>query len=54
MSKLAVAYRRTGVQASHTDFTLKYLGYAVRLYDGSFVDWSAAENLNVERGEAIR
>ena len=39
---VVVAYCRTGVQAAHTYFVLAYLGYDVRLYDGSFADWSAA------------
>lgn len=38
---VVVAYCRTGVQASHTYFVLSYLGYDVRLYDGSFAEWSA-------------
>jgi thiosulfate/3-mercaptopyruvate sulfurtransferase len=39
----AVAYCNSGVQATHTYFTLKYLGYSVRLYDGSMSEWSAAK-----------
>jgi thiosulfate/3-mercaptopyruvate sulfurtransferase len=31
----AVAYCNSGVQASHTYFTLRYLGYDVKLFDGS-------------------
>lgn len=38
---VVVAYCRTGAQASHTYFVLSYLGYDVRLYDGSFAEWSA-------------
>lgn len=35
-----VAYCRTGGQASHTYFVLRYLGYQPRLYDGSYFEWS--------------
>ncbi|HKI94093.1 MAG TPA: sulfurtransferase [Gemmatimonadales bacterium] len=42
-----VTYCRTGGQASHTYFTLRYLGYDVRLYDGSYIDWSADSTLPV-------
>jgi thiosulfate/3-mercaptopyruvate sulfurtransferase len=37
-----IVYCRTGVQASMTYFVLRYLGYDVTLYDGSFVEWSHA------------
>ena len=37
-----VTYCVTGVQASHLYFTAKYLGYDAALYDGSFMEWSAA------------
>lgn len=45
-----VTYCRTGVQAAHTYFVLKYLGYDVRLYDASFIEWSAVEGVPVEAG----
>lgn len=35
-----VVYCRTGMQASLTYFVLRYLGYDVSLYDGSFIEWS--------------
>src|SRR5690606_29075003 len=38
-----VAYCRTGGQASFLYAVAKHLGYDVRLYDGSFVDWSRTE-----------
>lgn len=46
---VVVAYCRTGVQASYTYFVLAYLGYDVRLYDGSFAEWSAAPGTSVAR-----
>lgn len=46
---VVVAYCRTGVQASFTYFVLAYLGYDVRLYDGSFAEWSAAPGTPVAR-----
>ncbi len=38
------AYCVSGVQASHAYFTLKYLGYRPFLFDGSYMEWSRAEN----------
>jgi len=35
-----VVYGATGVQASWDYFTARYLGYQVKMYDGSFIDWS--------------
>jgi thiosulfate/3-mercaptopyruvate sulfurtransferase len=35
-----IVYCRTGMQASITYFVLRYLGYDVSLYDGSFSEWS--------------
>ncbi|MCM3901751.1 MAG: sulfurtransferase [Pyrinomonadaceae bacterium] len=45
-----VTYCRTGGQASHTYFTLKYLGYNVVMYDGSFFEWSNTESAPVVTG----
>jgi thiosulfate/3-mercaptopyruvate sulfurtransferase len=42
-----VTYCRTGVQASYLYFVARYLGYAPRLYDGSFIDWSRHPELPV-------
>lgn len=39
-TKRVISYCRTGGQASHAYFTLKYLGYDVVMYDGSFIEWS--------------
>lgn len=38
-----VAYCRTGGQASFLYTVARYLGYDVKLYDGSYVDWSATD-----------
>lgn len=45
-----VTYCRTGGQASHAYFTLKYLGYDVVMYDGSFFEWSNTEGTPVVAG----
>jgi thiosulfate/3-mercaptopyruvate sulfurtransferase len=50
----AVTYCNTGMQASHAYFTLKYLGYDVMMYDGSFSEWSKAENAPVATGKDRR
>ena len=48
--KEIVVYCRTGVRASHDYFTLRLLGYPrVRLYDGSYLEWSADPTLPVAR-----
>jgi thiosulfate/3-mercaptopyruvate sulfurtransferase len=38
--KQAITYCRSGVQASYTYFILKWLGYNVAMYDGSYQQWS--------------
>lgn len=44
-----VVYCRTGARASHNYFVLRLLGYErVRLYDGSFVEWSNQRTVPVE------
>jgi thiosulfate/3-mercaptopyruvate sulfurtransferase len=43
-ARTVVTYCRTGMQASHLYFTLRYMGYAPRLYDGSYLEWSRGEN----------
>jgi len=45
-----VAYCHIGQQATVVVFTARLLGYDVRLYDGSFQDWSRHANLSVEGG----
>jgi thiosulfate/3-mercaptopyruvate sulfurtransferase len=44
-----VAYCRTGGQAAHAYFTLKYLGYLPKIYDGSYFEWSHAKDTEVEK-----
>ncbi len=50
-NKKVVTYCRTGMQASHSYFTAKYLGYDVTMYDGSFMEWSKTDGLPVVTGE---
>ncbi len=47
-----VTYCRTGVMASYAYFAARYLGYPVRMYDGSFVEWSRDTAYPVERPKA--
>jgi thiosulfate/3-mercaptopyruvate sulfurtransferase len=42
-----VAYCGTGLWASLPYLAAKYLGYEVRLYDGSFQEWAATDSLPV-------
>lgn len=50
-SDTIVVYCRTGVQASHAYFVSRYLRRPVKMYDGSFVDWSRrGEGYPVEAG----
>jgi thiosulfate/3-mercaptopyruvate sulfurtransferase len=44
-----VTYCRTGVQASFAYFAARYLGYSVKMYDGSFIEWSGAPGTDVVR-----
>lgn len=39
-AKTVVTYCNSGMQASQSYFTLKYLGYDVKLYDGSLGEWN--------------
>ena len=38
--KTVVTYCNSGMQASQSYFTLKYLGYDVKMYDGSLGEWN--------------
>jgi thiosulfate/3-mercaptopyruvate sulfurtransferase len=44
-----ITYCRTGGQASFAYFTLKYLGYDPKMYDGSYWEWSRKEGTKVEK-----
>jgi thiosulfate/3-mercaptopyruvate sulfurtransferase len=44
-----VTYCRTGMQASFAYFVARYLGYEVRMYDGSYLDWIRVPTRPVER-----
>lgn len=44
-----IAYCNSGMQATQSYFTLKYLGYDVRLYDGSMSEWTAAGDTTVAK-----
>jgi len=50
--KEIVVYGRAGKEASHLYFTLKYvIGYPhVRLYRGSWIEWSADRNMPIKTG----
>ena len=47
---LVVTYCRTGVQASFLYFVARVLGYDVRMYDGSFAEWSQLAGMPIEQG----
>jgi thiosulfate/3-mercaptopyruvate sulfurtransferase len=46
-----VTYCEVGLQASHSYFLFKYLGYDAAMFDGSYQEWSTAK-LPVVTGEA--
>ncbi len=48
--RTVVTYCHIGQQASLDYFVARYLGYPVRLYDGSFEQWSRLADLPVETG----
>ena len=50
--KLTAAYCHLGQQATLVYFAARYLGLDVKLYDGSYQDWSMRSELPVESGPA--
>lgn len=46
-----VVYCRTGMEATVSYFVLKYLGYQVSLYDGSFSEWSRNPDAMIASGD---
>lgn len=49
-----ITYCETGFQATHTYFTAKYLGYDVKMYDGSYQEWNDLRKQPVIAGEKPR
>ena len=45
-----ITYCNTGVQASHSYFTLKYLGFDVSMYDGSISEWTKVQDAPLKSG----
>jgi thiosulfate/3-mercaptopyruvate sulfurtransferase len=52
--KKLITYCEIGWQASHDYFTAKYLGYDVKMYDGSYQEWNEIKRLPVVVGENAR
>lgn len=48
--KTYIAYCHIGMQATVLYFSARLLGLDVRLYDGSFQEWSARQDLPIETG----
>lgn len=49
-----IVYCRTGVESSQLYFVAKHLGYPVRLYDGSYAEWSTDPLLPIVAESAPR
>lgn len=49
-----VTYCEIGLQASHTYFIAKYLGYDAAMFDGSIHQWQHMNNLPVVEGKSLR
>ncbi len=52
--KKLITYCEIGWQASHDYFTAKYLGYDVKMYDGSWNQWTEIEHMPVVKGDKPR
>ena len=52
--KKLITYCEIGWQASHDYFTAKYLGYDVKMYDGSYQEWKDVKHEAVVTGEKAR
>ena len=52
--KKLITYCEIGWQASHDYFTAKYLGYDVKMYDGSFNEWNDVAHQPVVKGDKPR
>lgn len=52
--KKVITYCEIGWQASHDYFTAKYLGYDVKMYDGSFNEWNDVKKAPVVKGDKPR
>jgi thiosulfate/3-mercaptopyruvate sulfurtransferase len=52
--KKLITYCEIGWQASHDYFTAKYLGYDVKMYDGSWNEWSEVKDQPVVKGDKPR
>jgi thiosulfate/3-mercaptopyruvate sulfurtransferase len=49
-----ITYCEIGWQASHDYFTAKYLGYDVKMYDGSYQEWKDVKHEAVVTGDKPR
>jgi thiosulfate/3-mercaptopyruvate sulfurtransferase len=47
-----VTYCNSGVQASHSYFTARYLGYEVMMYDASLSEWGKKDEAPVAKGKS--
>lgn len=52
--KKLITYCEIGWQATHDYFTAKYLGYDVKMYDGSYQEWNDVKHEAVVMGDKPR